>query len=188
MSLITILKKISFAAIGATAIALGIVGSVDAVTLSFDDIAGDEGAISNGYGGFNWENFSYINSADYWPGAGYKTGTVSGHKTAYNGWGNPATISISSGTFDFNSAYLTGVWNNGLTITVEGFLNGVSKYSTTIVVDTTAPTKLDFNFLGIDSLKFTSSGGVYADTLGWGTHFALDDFTFNTTEVDSICK
>lgn len=194
MSLKTLLQKFSFAAIGATAISLGTVGAVDAATLTFDDIPGNEGPVYNGYGGFNWENFSYINSDDYWPGAGYKTGTVSGIKAAYNGWGNPAAISISNGTFDFNSAYLTGVWNNGLTIKVEGLLGDVTKYSKTLVVDTTAPTKFDFNFLGISSLRFTSSGGVYADTLGWGTHFALDEFTFNATgvdynptEVDSVC-
>lgn len=188
MSLTTLLKKISVAAIGVTAIALGIVGSAQAATLSFDDLPGNEGAISNGYGGLNWENFYYINSADYWPGAGYKTGTVSGINTTYNGWGNSATISINSGTFDFNSAYLTGVWNNGLIIKLDGLLGGVQKYSQTVIVDTSAPIKFDFHFLEINSLQITSSGGEYADTLGWGTHFALDEFSFNLPETGSACQ
>ncbi|BBD69064.1 hypothetical protein NIES4072_36060 [Nostoc commune NIES-4072] len=54
--------------------------------------------------------------------------------------------------------------------------------SKTVVVDTTQPTLVNFDYFGVDELKFTSFGGVEPDYLkekGDGTQFALDNFTFN---------
>lgn len=171
MSTATFLKNFSMAAIGAAAVAMGTVGSAQATTLTFDDIpqAQAVGQISNGYGGLNWNNFYYINGSSVHPGSGYDKGTVSGTNTAFNAYANPATVSISSGTFDFNNAYLTAAWIDGNEISVEGLFNGESKYSKTVAVNTQNPTKFDFNFLGINQLKFKSSK----------QHFALDNFTFN---------
>ncbi|MHC5830389.1 MAG: PEP-CTERM sorting domain-containing protein, partial [Nostoc sp.] len=89
---------------------------------------------------------------------------------------------VSNSVFDFNSAYLTAAWNNGLSVTVQGLKSGATLYSKTVVVDTTQPTLVNFDFFGVDELKFTSFGGVEPDYLikkGGGTQFALDNFTFN---------
>ncbi|MBD2521037.1 PEP-CTERM sorting domain-containing protein [Nostoc sp. FACHB-133] len=66
---------------------------------------------------------------------------------------------------------------------VEGFLDGITKYATTVTVDTTSPTQFNFDFLDIDSLKFTSSGGIDAGYEGSGTQIVLDNFTYNSKTV-----
>ncbi|MDZ7963550.1 MAG: PEP-CTERM sorting domain-containing protein [Nostoc sp. DedSLP03] len=184
MSIPTVAKKLSTAAIAATVIVLGIGAVAQATVLTFDDIApvSDLARIPNGYGGFNWDNFSYRNGSDSDVSlTGYDNGRVSGDYVAYNGYGNPALVSDS--VFDFNSAYLTAAWNNGLSVTVEGLKSGATLYSKTVVVDTTEPTLVNFDYFGVDELKFTSFGGVEPDYLietgGRGTQFALDNFTFN---------
>lgn len=171
------MKKLSITTVGAALVALGIGGTAQATILTFDDIAPVEfnSSIPNGYGELNWDNFSYSNSLSL-PNSGYKNGTVSGNYVAYNAFGEPAIV--KNGVFDFNSAYLTAAWNNGLSITVEGLNNGSSLYSTTVVVDTNSPTLFDFNYRGINELRFTSFGGNNANPGGEGTQFAMDNFNF----------
>lgn len=173
MSIATLLKKSSMVAAGAACIALGVGGAAEATVLTFDDLTTTNSyqTISNSYGGFNWTNFYAINGSSI-PNTGYDNGTVSGDYTAFNGFGNSATVSSSS-VFDFNGAYFTAAWQNGLNILVEGFLGGALQESKAVTVNTDAPTWFDFDFLGIDSLKFTSSS----------SQFVMDNFTFNETEV-----
>ena len=149
--------------------------------LTFDDISNaDSGLIPDGYGGLTWSggigDFSYINGGDVWPGTGYDNGTVSGEYVAFNGFAEPVTMS-SETDFDFNSAYLTAAWNEGLNIEVVGFSDGLELYSQTVVVDPYFPTEFEFNFFGVDEVEFTSFGGTDADLGGSGEHFALDNLT-----------
>lgn len=179
------IKKFLTVAVAAPIAALGIGTVAQAAVLTFDDIAPIEGLaeIPDGYGGFTWDNFYYLNGSNSIESdTGYDNGRVSGDYVSFNGFGNQAIV--SSSLFDFNSAYITGAWNDGLSVTVEGLNNGTTLYSTTVVVDTTSPTLVNFDFLGIDELRFTSFGGVEPDYLldqGGGTQFALDNFTFNET-------
>ncbi|MBN3872426.1 PEP-CTERM sorting domain-containing protein [Nostoc sp. JL33] len=184
MSISTVAKKLSTAAIAATVIVLGIGAVAQATVLTFDDIAPISyyEPIPNGYGGFNWDNFYYVNgSSSKVTRTGEDNGRVSGDYVAFNGFGNPALVSDS--VFDFNSLYLSATWNNGLSVTVQGLKSGATLYSKTVVVDTTQPTLVNFDYFGVDELKFTSFGGVEPDYLiktgGGGTQFALDNFTFN---------
>lgn len=172
------MKQLSIAA-AVAAIVLGTTREAQAIVLTFDDVSNTSGNyIYKGYGGFNWDNF-YVVNRTVWPESGFDTGVVSGNYVAYNAWGSPALV--SSSLFDFNGAYLTAAWNNGLSVVVEGLKNETSLYSKTVVVDTTSPTWFDFNFLGIDQLKFSSSGGVDAGW-GWGKNFVMDNFTINETK------
>lgn len=156
-------------------------------TLTFDDISlGSEAPIPNGYGGFNWSNMYYLNSASYSiQNSGYVRGTVSGDYVAFNAFANPGDVlAISSGdTFDFNSTYLTAAWNHDLNINVQGYLNGSLVYNQTVVVSDDASTLFNFNYLGIDQLKFVSFGGTDAGTPGGGEHFVMDNFTYNAQAV-----
>ena len=185
MSISTVAKKLSTAAIAATVIVLGIGAVAQATVLTFDDLtpvpfapASAFAPLPNGYGGFNWNNFSY--TSDTYSLTGYDNGRVSGDYVSYNAFGNPAVVSDS--VFDFNSAYLTAAFNDGLSVTVEGLKSGATLYSKTVVVNTTQPTLVNFDYFGVDELRFTSFGGVEPDYLinrGGGTQFALDNFTFN---------
>ncbi|MBH8561979.1 PEP-CTERM sorting domain-containing protein [Nostoc sp. CENA67] len=179
------MKNFLTVAVVAPIAALGIGTVAQAAVLTFDDIAPipDLAEIPDGYGGFNWDNFFYKNGSDITAlDTGYDNGRVSGDYVSYNGFGNQAIL--SDRVFDFNSAYLTAAWNDGLSVTVEGLNKGTTLYSKTVVVDTTNPTLVNFDFFGVDELRFTSFGGVEPDYLigkGLGTQFALDNFTFNET-------
>ncbi|MEH1875168.1 PEP-CTERM sorting domain-containing protein [Nostoc sp.] len=182
MSISTVAKKLSTAALIAAVIVLRIGSVAQATVLTFDDIAPISyfDPIPNGYGGFNWDNFNYINGSNpKITRTGEDNGRISGDYVAFNGFGNPALV--SDNVFDFNSAYLSATWNNGLSVTVEGLKSGATLYSKTVVVNTTQPTLVNFDYFGIDELKFSSFGGVqpYYIRGGSGTQFALDNFTFN---------
>ncbi len=153
-------------------------GVAQAVVVTFDDLPANSGYIHDGYHGLNWDNFGYLNSSQRPDDHGYKNGTVSGDSVAFNAWANAS--STNGSLFDFNGAYLTGAWRDGLVIQVEGFVNNVLTYVETVVVDSTSATWFDFDFFGIDSLTFSSSGGIEVPGLsGSGAHFAMDNFTFN---------
>ena len=102
---------------------------------------------------------------------------MSAPNVAFNGFGSEAAVSGT--TFNFIGADLTAAWNNGLSITVDGYDNGVLVDQETVVVNTTTPQWFEFDFNGITDLVFSSSGGTSAGSNGSGTQFAMDDFTFS---------
>ncbi|OPL17225.1 MAG: hypothetical protein AVO38_05335 [delta proteobacterium ML8_D] len=159
----------------------GMVAVGSATVLTFDDIGLGSEPIYDGYGGLNWDEMWYLNATQpEYSNSGYENGTVSGDYVAYNAWANVATV--EDGLFDFNGAYFTGAWRDGLNIRLRGFSGGSQQYETTIVVDHTGPTWATADFLGIDRLEFYSFGGTQVDNLfGSGAHFAMDNFTFNET-------
>jgi hypothetical protein len=155
---------------------LGFAGASSATVLTFDDIG--EGSIVSGYGGLNWDNMMTLNGKTYvTQNSGYFNGTVSGSNVAFNAFANQAVVSNSQ--FDFNGAYFTAAWNNGLSIHIQGYDANFLKYDTTLTVDTTGPTYFNLGFLDIDKLVFNSFGGVSAGLGGVGEHFVMDNFTFN---------
>lgn len=159
--------------LGATSVSL-------ATVLSFDDFFTNDPIgtlIESDYGGLSWDNFYVKNTTIPLLPSGYVNGTVSGTNVAYNGFGMLGVISTSP--FDFTGAYLTGAWNNGLNIEVRGYSGGILRYDQAVVVDSTTPVFFRFDYTGIDMLTFDSFGGINAGYSGSGTHFALDDFTFN---------
>ena len=164
--LLPLLMSLSFAA------------STNAAIITFDDLPEtDAGIIENGYAGFDWSWFGYANKSVL-PGSGYETGVASGDYAAYNDFA--ATSSLSGSLFDFNGAFLTGAWNDGLNIEIKGFAAGAELYSAIVVVNTANAQWFDFNFFGIDSLSFRSFGGEKNALLeGEGEHFVMDNFTIN---------
>lgn len=156
--------------------------NIQAAVITFDDLpATEKDAIPDGYQGFNWGashmvNVNYFHK-DMLPGTGFESGVVSGDYAAFNFL---ATTSIISGEqFDFNGAYLTAAWNDGLNIQVTGFLNNLALFSQTVVVNTQHAQWFDFDFLGINSLSLRAWGGTSTDgTLG-NDFFVMDNFTIN---------
>ncbi len=151
--------------------------------ITFDDI--DIGrcdivaSIADGYHGFNWDNFYALNTNRYGVhNSGYANGVTSGEQVALNGFAAPASLSSSS-AFDFNQVQLSGAWNDGLQVTVAGLLDGQQLYSQTVQVDTAGATLFNFDFLGIDTLLFSSSGGSDAGFNGSGSHFGIDDLVYS---------
>ena len=155
--------------------------STFATVLSFDDLTSNTGFTNlsgTNYGALNWSSDFYILSTPGYTTSGYQNGTVSGDYVALNGFASD--VSISDGFFNFVGAFFTAAWNDGLSIRIQGLSGASVLYDQTIVVDTTGPLWFDANFIGIDTLTFSSFGGTNAGFNGAGTHFAMDDFTFDT--------
>ncbi len=156
-------------------------GVANAGLVTFDNVTSASiGTIPNGYEGLDWSSFGVIRR-DLFPNSGYANGVVSGDYAAFNEF---ASVAMASGSaFTFNSAYLTGAWNNGLNVLVEGLLNNSVVYSQTVVVNTSGPTLFQFNFSNIDRLRFTSFGGTDAGLGGGGTHFVMDNMLLNSVII-----
>ena len=163
-------------------------GSVQATVLTFDDITGDPVEvlpIPEGYGGFNWYGYHVLDAINLFiQPSGYLNGLVSGNYVAWSDGqiGDIPEISqkiVRDEEFDFIGVYLTAAWLDGLNVAVEGYREDALVYSQTVVVGPYSATWFDFNFMDIDSLRFTSTGGTTVpDIPGDGRHIVMDDFTF----------
>jgi len=138
--------------------------SADAATLlTFDDLSSvspdnNWALIPNGYGMLQWYNFGVANGAVRPVTEGYRIGTVSPTNVAFNLFGDPAYIS-SRGPFTLNSAYLTAAFVDGMQIRVQGFdfVTATLTYDNTYTVNTTGPTLINFNYVGINQVTFIAS-------------------------------
>lgn len=154
--------------------------------ITFDDILVPTNntliSITNGYQRFDWSNFFALSVSNqtrlYGITNGDNYGMVSAPNVAFNGSGNPAEMDSPGTNFDFFSAYLTGAWNSNLNIEAQGFSGTNLLYDETVVASATNPTLFAFNYLNIDRLLFTSSGGEPAGFQGGsGEQFAMDNLS-----------
>jgi subtilisin family serine protease len=157
-----------------------------ATVINFDDLSGSFGSIPSSYAGFTWSaDWSFISAAyatNTWGDNGYTRGTTSGPNVAYNGFANPVEITATT-DFDFSSANITAAWRNDVTVTAQGYDDGVLMYTHTFTVDATEPTTHWFDFLSIDRVVISSSGGTAPVFPGDGAHIAIDDIVMNDTLV-----
>jgi PEP-CTERM motif len=151
--------------------------AANAAVLTFDDVT-NFSAVGSGYNGLDFNNFHAIDSSVF-PTSGYAAGVVSPSKVILNWFAQDAFIS-SATDFVLNSFYLTAAWNDGLQVKVDGFNNGSLVWSQTLSPSATAPTLYTFASTMVDQVKFSSFGGtLHPGYNGGGTHFALDNLTFN---------
>jgi hypothetical protein len=147
----------------------------------FDSGLSNYAPVPNGFAGLNWSNFFVVNGVTYPTPSGYTIGVVSPEFAVYNGAGWPASFS-SPTPFTFNSAYLTGVWRDGLTIEIEGLLAGTGRFFTSVTTSGTAATLFTFDWFGIDEVRFTSCGGTKIRALD-GAQFAMDNLVIEAGAV-----
>ena len=156
------------------------------ITVTFDDLA-ETGFtpigsfIPDRYAGFNWNNFGVIDPlllGEPFETSGYTNGIVSG---SYVGFipGEGSEVTYGGGTFHFQSAYLTGAWKDQVRVLVTGYEDNTVLYQDILFVDSDVPTFIGFNYLGIDSLQISSSGGVDAGYGGFGSQVAFDNISFS---------
>ena len=158
---------------------------VQAVTLDFEGI-GSYVPIPNGYGMLNWQNFWVVDPVrEGLVPSGYVNGIVSGTHVAYNAFADPASILQTTSPIVLHSTYLTGAWNNGLSIRADGYLGGILKYTKTVTVSAFDHTLVSYEFINVDRVQWTSWGGVNAGFGGSGTHFAMDDLSYDAVPEPS---
>lgn len=177
---------------GAAALLLS-VGSTSlaaAATLTFDDLGTfvDLATVSP-YNGFNFTNFTSFSN----PSAGnFGNGVVSQPNLIFSGGqiaGDTSTdivgtLSAASGTFTFNSVYMTYGWLPGLQVLVNGFDGAVLEDSMVVTLDQAAAKLVNFDWTGLTSVTFQGIPGTNtSDPFGCGTfnctQFTLDDLTVN---------
>ncbi|CAF1047797.1 unnamed protein product [Adineta steineri] len=145
--------------------------------INFDDIINStstEGvAIPFNYGGLSWQNVLVLNGVDYdIPNAGFITGAVSPKYVAFNGYGNPMSISSASGSsFTMNSFYSCAAWNDNISVEIVGKRSGDVLYRKTVALLIHTRTFVELNWSGIDSIYFNSTCKNYCDA----THFTIDN-------------
>ena len=171
-------------ALGVSLCLMGLISDAGAATLiTFDDLSASGGTpISNGYMGLDWDNFGALNTQTMvisgYPN-GYANGVVSLNNVAFNYNSNPANFSDSSTPFALNSLYLTAAWNDGLSVEIDGYHDGILLDTTTLTLDTSGPTLFTLDWSGLDEVLFTASGGTpnanFPGTGFGGTWFALDN-------------
>lgn len=156
--------------------------------LTFDDLSfnGLYAPVADGYGGLQWNNFEVLNTVaelnDYGPN-GEVNGMVSPNNVIFNDFGTAASFSDSK-AFDLDSAYLAGVWNDGLEVDVEGYLNGVLTYNNVYTVNTDGSTLVDFDYDDVNEVTFTAYGGTpHGYTFGHGTQFSIDNMSVTLNPV-----
>ncbi|MBC2714549.1 MAG: PEP-CTERM sorting domain-containing protein [Desulfobacteraceae bacterium] len=151
------------------------VGFSSATVLTFDEFVDSNPydtiypEVYDGYGGLDWNNFNVIHEDRYTYENGYQYANVSGTNSVFNYFDRTAVISNS--TFDFNGAYFTSAWTSVNILTITGSFNGSQLYSEQFRLSNTTATWFDVNFFGVDELSFSTVG----------SHFAMDNFTYNET-------
>jgi hypothetical protein len=160
------------------------------IDIGFDDLAAtgsDALPVPAGYQGFAWSNFYYLTTATYFLNpSGYLNGTFSPPNVGFNGFAEPASFSLSH-PFTLYGVYLTAAWNDGLSVTVNGYSDAAGTMladTQTFTANTEGPMLAALNWSGIEDVLFTTSGGVHNPALpGNGTHVAIDDIELNVSTV-----
>ncbi|HWY32427.1 MAG TPA: hypothetical protein VNX46_16815 [Candidatus Acidoferrum sp.] len=158
--------------------------SAFATLLTFDHLSTgavpglDHTVVPNGYGGLSWDNFGALDGLAAGHSYGYYTGVVSPNNVAFNMYGDSASISVSSGSFDLESAYLTSALNSVpiQQIQVQGFVGGTVVYNNICTVNNYGPTLINFDYVGIQSVTFTSGS----------QQFAMDNLAVSVPEPDTL--
>jgi len=172
-----LMKKLLFVFLCAYALSLGLSVGAGAAELDFDDLSGTLTPLPDGYSGYSWSNFTYLDAtASQYAKSGYSAGVVSINNVVYNSQARDASI-VADAPFTFSGAYFTAAWNNGLHIEISGYRSGMLVGSDEIVVSAYAPMWYAPNWSGgVDQLTFHSYGGTgVASYSGFGKHFAMDN-------------
>lgn len=148
-----------------------------------------------GYGNFKWSqngnlnDFRVVEAAGFLarnPGTpannGITNGLVSGNWVAVNGGGADVwfeTLTPGSTAFNFESAYMSAAWYNGLKVDVTGYRNGVVQATKTVTLSYTAALQ-EFNMFNVDKVVFHSqqdSGTVIDNQSTYNHAFVMDNLS-----------
>jgi len=165
-------------------------------TVTFDDLPtpGISGTAGLGpmpatYGGLNWTNCSCValNSSAYGANpSGYQNAVVS-LPNILSTAGFTITLP-GGGPFTFNSAYITGAWRDGQSVSVIGQNGSATVDSTTLVLGAAGVRGLySFNWNNLTSVTITPSGGTPSATYSQQSIVAIgvDNLIYTAGSVSS---
>lgn len=163
----------------ATAAILAMSGQASAGIITFDEFVQPvDQPVTNGYQGLNWSNFVARNTTCCGPA--YVGGVVSPPNIATNPFehqgGSPAIFSHPGGSaFTFVGGYWSAPFNDGQTLELFGFVDGIQTQFFTGLIDTTGgPDFIPLNWL-VDEVRIATLGGVDVSPFGDGAFWQLDN-------------
>ena len=101
-----------------------------------------------------------INGSQRPANEGYHAGTISVPNVAFNPAGDPAGFDYGGNPFDLNSAYLTTAFGNSLPVRVQGYGASVA-YDNTYLLNSTNASLINFNYLNVTYVRFTSASSIF---------------------------
>ena len=109
-------------------------------TITFDDLGNEEGPITNGYHGLDWNNFDFLD------GPPFKTATSLELCRARMSPSTAAGLqpNFSRHTLTLTSGYFTAAWNNGLSLEVIGLNGSTNEYDNTYTLNESGPLLIGF--------------------------------------------
>jgi len=94
----------------------------------------------------------------------------------------------STSPFDLNSAYVTAAWRDNMQMEVLGFSGGLLEYDATYTLQSTQATLIQFDMLGVDTVRFSQYGGtVHPYPYGGNNYFAVFDNVTVTVIPEPSC-
>jgi hypothetical protein len=162
-----------------------------ATTIGFDDLLGGgttDMQIGNPYAGFTWDNFYVLDTVLYnsqnGP-SGYSNGVVSLNNVGFTGFSETASFSAAQ-PFELDSFHVGAGWNDGMSVTVTGFRNGLAVATDTFLVSTSGSLLRTPHWSNIDTVTISSVGGVNHGYNGNGTQVYLDNIVVNAPEPGTL--
>lgn len=143
--------------------------------------------IANGYAKLNWSSFYCLNSeasgVGYYGNSGYFTGITSGEQVAYNPYfATESSISLTTGTFTFDSVQMTSAWNLKETVKIVGYdADGNVIDSMKVKLTDAGPTDVEAHWAGVSKVTFFFNDRYTPDPnlTGTGNNVVFDDFVFS---------
>ncbi len=145
------------------------------LVLTFDDLAGSmqqDLDMPATYHGFSWQNVNVLH-----PSKSFSRCSFSGFGASYadvslvNDAGTAMDISRDE-TFSWLGATFSALDSQSGQITIEGYINGILSFSTTLLLNESCPYDLKVNW-SVDELVIRASGDNLLD------HFTMDDFRYS---------
>ena len=130
----------------------------NATVIGFDDITyvnGDPAPVSNGYEGFNWNNF-WSSRATY--DATYARGLVSGNNVGFMISATSVSSFSSATPFTFNSVNIAKMYYDGLTH-FDGYVGDTLAYSTDVFAARGVTTVATFDWTGLTRVDISVADG-----------------------------
>ena len=143
--------------------------ATDGTLLTFENLptpdqdqVGPYGDTLNAYGGLVWNSFGVHHDTAQLPASGYKIGTISPPNTIFNMYGDSADMEAANKgtTFDLLSAYVASAWSDDLILEAKGYSANKVLYDKTWTLSATQSQIIDFNYIGVDKVVFTTKGGT----------------------------
>lgn len=89
----------------------------------------------------------------------------------------------SADGFSVWSFLAAAAWNNGLILTITGVRSRAIVYTASFELRTTESTHILLKWNNIQNITFVASGGVAADGIRDGSHFAIDNLCITARYV-----